>query len=95
MTENKQSFGIGETVHFMKNNEPASGKITGIITYEGSCRGIYGEKVAPHDSKIIDYTIGSFETINKTKAFSSKKRLQESLFNEDKKETLVPGEEEV
>lgn len=81
-----KEFKIGGIIHFMKNNEPQTKTVKGIVRIEGEVKTVqsYSEfNNKENDPNKIILTFGDYDTIDSEKCFATLKGLQNSVFGEE------------
>ncbi len=77
----KTKFKVDEEVHYMEDNKPKSGVVTGIIMKQGKGEGIHDKFDVAEGEIEITYAIsGHYYSIKEVDAFPSVESLRDSVF---------------
>jgi hypothetical protein len=78
----KTQFNEKDTIHYMDDNKPKTGVITGISMKKGKCNGIsYNFDISEGEILVEYYVEGHYYGIKDTDAFETVKALQDSVFS--------------
>ena len=82
--ELKSKFSKGDTIHFMDNNKPTSGVVTGISAFVGiqtERNGIIIHCTSPEDRWSVDYWVENrVDSVHEKEAYSSRGELASVIF---------------
>ncbi len=78
----KTRFKEGETIHYMDDNKPKSGVVSGITIRQGKGEGLHDKFDVPNGEIEITYHIaGNWYGVKDTNAFPSLESLRDTIFS--------------